>query len=160
MSDQLAAVLGRISSGLFIVTARSQSGQETGLLASWVQQAAFTPPAFTVAVNAKRYLNDWLRESPLLAINIIGESQKQFLGHFGRGFEPDQPAFEGLSIGRSPGGLPVLSDALGWLEGEVTQSLSAGDHMVYLVEIRHAGAGAELESMRPWAHTRKNGLGY
>lgn len=160
MSDQLAAVLGRISSGLFILTARNNAGQETGLLASWVQQASFAPPAFTVAVNAKRYLNDWLRESPQVAINIVGESQKQFLGHFGRGFEPDQPAFDGLSIARSPGGLPVLCDALGWLEGRVKQSMSAGDHIVYLVEIQHAGAGAELESMRPWVHTRKNGLGY
>ncbi len=160
MLTQIAAVLGRTPSGLFIVTARNSAGDETGLLASWVQQAAFDPPAVTFAVNRKRYLNDWLAESPRVVLNLIGESQKQLLGHFGKGFEPGQPAFTGLDINRSPSGLPVLTAALGWLEGEVTASLEAGDHVIYLVQLSAAGSGPELETQRPWVHIRKNGLNY
>ncbi|MCA9090143.1 MAG: flavin reductase [Planctomycetaceae bacterium] len=160
MLDQIAAVLGRTPSGLFIVTARNAEGQETGLLASWVQQAAFDPPAVTVAVNRKRYIHTWLADSPRLAFNLLGESQKNFLGHFGKGFEPGEPAFEGLHIDRTPTGLPVLSDALGWMEGDVIGSLEAGDHIIYLVQLTAAKAGSDLESHKPWVHIRKNGLGY
>jgi flavin reductase (DIM6/NTAB) family NADH-FMN oxidoreductase RutF len=160
MLEQIAAVLGRTPSGLFIITARHRSGRETGLLASWVQQASFDPPAVTVAINKKRYLNDWLAEQPELAINLIGESQKQFLSHFGRGFEPDEPAFHGLSISRSPSGLPVLDDALGWMTGTVRGQLAAGDHQIYLVQLEAAAAGPALSTEKPWVHIRKNGLGY
>ena len=97
---------------------------------------------------------------PRVVLNLVGESQKQFLGHFGRGFEPDQPAFEGLEVTRSKGGLPVLAEALGWMEGTVSAQADAGDHTVYIVQIEAAGAGPALETEKPWVHIRKNGLGY
>ena len=130
------------------------------MLASWVQQAGFEPPAVTVAVNRKRYINDWLAESPQVVLNLVGESQKQFLGHFGRGFEPGEPAFEGLNTTTAANGLTALTDGLGWLEGTITAQADAGDHVVYVVEITAASRGADLESMKPWVHIRKNGFGY
>jgi flavin reductase (DIM6/NTAB) family NADH-FMN oxidoreductase RutF len=153
-------VLGRIPSGIFILTARNKLGQETGMLASWVQQAAFEPPAVTVAVNCKRYLNDWLTSGSIVALSLVGETQKKLLGHFGRGFEPGEPAFENLDIQRSPAGLPVLADSLGWLEGAVESSIDAGDHRVYFVKLTAAGEGPRLASETPYVHVRKNGLGY
>ena len=160
MQEQIGTVLGRIPSGVFILTACGSKGFETGMLASWVQQAAFDPPAVTVAVNKKRYLNDWLTMESGVVLNLVGESQKQFLGHFGKGFEPDEPAFEGLSIDRSTLGPTILKDALGWLEGTVADSLDAGDHMIYLVRLTGGGASDQLETERPFVHIRKNGSSY
>lgn len=158
--EAIAPVLGRTPSGIFILTARNAAGQETGMLASWVQQASFEPPMVTVAVNKQRYLNDWLTEIPKLALSFLGEGQSRYLKHFGRGFEPDQPAFEGLNISRGLTGLPLLTDALGYLEGEVTGRLEAGDHTVYLVEIRCGGSSEPLEEERPMVHIRKDGFRY
>jgi flavin reductase (DIM6/NTAB) family NADH-FMN oxidoreductase RutF len=158
--DQVGPVLGRIPSGLTILTAQSPDGDQTGMLASWVQQASFEPPALTVAVNTKRYLNDWLVDGSTVALSLVGESQKQFLGHFGKGFEPGEPAFEGLSTELSPSGLTVLSDALGWLEGTVTGSIDGGDHRIYVVEITAGSPGESLETEKPFVHIRKNGFGY
>ncbi len=158
--SELALVLGRVPSGLFIATARSASGEETGMLASWVQQAGFEPPTITVAVKTKRYLNDWLGTAPRLAVCVIGESQKELLSHFGKGFEPDEPAFEGLTIARTGSGLPVLTDCLGWLAGDVIGHVDAGDHVVYVVKLSEAGRGLRLDDEKPWVHIRRNGLGY
>ncbi|MBI1346411.1 hypothetical protein GC163_08980 [bacterium] len=157
---ELAAVLGRLPSGLVILTARLPDGRETGLLASWVQQASFSPPMVTVAVNAKRYLHDWLLESPFVGLCLIGENQKQFLKHFGAGFEPDQPAFVGQNVSRGATGVPWLTDALGCLEGQVVNQMATGDHVIYAVELTGALAGPELGSIGPWVHIRKNGLKY
>ena len=158
--EAITPVLGRTPSGLFILTARNAAGQETGMLASWVQQASFEPPMVTVAVNNKRYLNEWLTEVPKLALSLLAEGQSRFLKHFGRGFEPDQPAFEGLNIARGLTGLPLLSDALGYLEGEVTGHLEAGDHAVYLVDIQSGGSSEPLNDERPMVHIRKDGFRY
>jgi flavin reductase (DIM6/NTAB) family NADH-FMN oxidoreductase RutF len=158
--DQLAAVLGRVPSGLSILTVCNALGDSTGMLASWVQQASFAPPCVTVAVNRKRYLNDWLRETGQLALSLVGDGQKQFLGHFGNGFEPDEDAFAGLTTALASNGCPVLLDALGWLAGEVIGKVEVGDHFVYAVEIREGGHSPSLDQMRPWVHIRKNGLNY
>ncbi len=158
--DTIGKVLGRTPSGVYILTATDGADRATGMLASWVQQAAFEPPALTVAVNNKRYLNDWLKQSPKLALNLIGENQFAFLKHFGNGFEPDEPAFEGIDTTQSTLGLPVLTEALGYLEGTITNQIETGDHVVYLVEIESAHASEEITAAKPMIHIRKNGFNY
>ena len=158
--EAMAPVLGQIPSGLFILTAADGTGNETGLLASWVQQASFDPPVVTVAVNAKRYLNDWLAASPKLALCLLAETQKEMLGHFGRGFDADQPAFEGLEIERTHNNLPALKDSLGYVEGDVVNHVTAGDHVIYFVELTGAGPGTRSDDEKPYVHIRKNGFGY
>lgn len=156
--DAIGRVLGRTPSGVYILTATDGAGRSTGMLASWVQQAGFDPPMLTVAVNAKRYLNDWLKASPKMALNLIGEGQHQFLKHFGRGFEPDQAAFEGLNIAESRLGLPVLAESLGFLEGTIAGQMETGDHVIYLLKIEHGQE--QITEIKPMVHIRKNGFGY
>jgi flavin reductase (DIM6/NTAB) family NADH-FMN oxidoreductase RutF len=156
----IGAVLGRTPSGLYILTARGPDGAETGMLASWVQQAAFDPPALTVAVRRGRYLHEWLASNPDVVLNQLGESHKRLLGHFGKGFEPHEKAFEGLNTRRAPNGLTVLADALGWLEGRVAGHLDTGDHVLYLVRLTGGGEGPHWDAERPFVHLRKNGFNY
>lgn len=158
--EAIGRVLGRIPSGIAILTAADVDGQETGMLASWVQQASFEPPMVSVAVNRKRFLIDWLGRSRRLALSLVAEDQKKLLGHFGRGFEPGQPAFEGLNIIRGTTGLPVLGDALGYLEGNIAGQIEAGDHIVFVVEIVAAGSNESQNEAPPWVHIRKNGFNY
>lgn len=158
--EAIGPVLGRTPSGVYILTARNAAGQETGALVSWVQQASFSPPMVTVAVNQKRYLRDWLATSPEMILNLVGESQKQFLKHFGAGFAPDEPAFSGLNITRSASGLPILADAMGHLAGVVRSQLETGDHVIYAVEIIGGGYGEGFLESRPMVHIRKSGFNY
>src|SRR5690606_40648201 len=108
-TDDLAAVLGRVPSGLFVVTARNASGQTTGMLASWVQQAGFEPPAITVAVKNGRYVGESLRQTNRLALSIVAASQKKLLAQYGRGAEPHEDAFEGVATTQTSSGIAVLS---------------------------------------------------
>jgi flavin reductase (DIM6/NTAB) family NADH-FMN oxidoreductase RutF len=160
VTDLIAPVLGRTPSGVFILTARHPDGKETGTLVSWVQQASFTPPMVTVAINKKRYLHEWLAVAPAVALHLVGETQKQFLKQFGAGFGPDEPAFEGISIRRGETGVPILTDALGYLEGIVRSHLETGDHILYAVEIVSAGEGPSFAEEKPMVHIRKSGMNY
>ena len=157
----VAQVLGRIPSGIFVLTVGDDSGRETGMLASWVQQASFDPPQLTIAIKRERYVNDWLLRRPFVVLNLVGESEKTLLGHFGRGFKEDEPAFAGIEIARGPAtGLPALTTALGFLECRVIGQLPTGDHVIHLLEIVDATAGETLHEEQPMVHVRKSGLSY
>lgn len=151
-----AAALGRVPSGLFVLTARHKE-YETGMLASWVQQCSFEPPMLAVAVRQGRPLDDWLQAGCSLVVNVIPEGGKALVAHFGRGFEPEQPAFEGVLVDRKSASAPVLADALAFLEGEPAGRTAAGDHVVYLIRIT---GGRVLHDGRPTMHMRKDGRRY
>ena len=152
----LSRVLGRLPSGLFVLTAR-HGDQETGMLASWIMQAGFDPPMITVAVRQERYVADWLMSGAAFVVNVLSEQQKGLLKHFGRGFEPGEPAFEGLEIDRSSSGLPVLRHTIGYLECRPTSHLDSGDHRIFLAEITN---GHFANDHGPLVHIRKSGMHY
>ena len=153
---QLAAALGRIPSGLFILTAR-HGNSETGKLLSWVQQCSFEPPLITLALKRGRSVADWLKESATFVLNILDDSQTDMVGHFGRGFDLGEPAFEGLDIERLNGLPPVLTEALAYLECRVTVRHEAGDHDLIVAEVV---GGKMLNEGQPMVHVRKSGLHY
>src|SRR5262245_21333861 len=119
----LGQALGRIATGLYILTA-SHEGRATGMLASWVQQAAFDPPMLTVAVHRDRYVGDWMEASGRFVLNQLATGSKAMIRHFGRGFPPEADAFAGLDL-RPEGaqGGPVLASALAYLDVEVAGEL-------------------------------------
>lgn len=154
---ELAAALGRLPSGIFILTSR-HGERETGMLASWVMQAGFDPPAVTVAVKHGRYLADWLKARQPFVLNLVAEKQHELLKHFGKGFAIEAEAFVNVDLDRTGGGVPILRSALGHLECAPTGKwLDSGDHHVFLAEV----TGGRLSDDRPpMVHVRKNGLGY
>ncbi len=155
-AEAVAPILGKIPSGLFILTAK-HGDQETGMLASWVMQAGMEPPMLTVAVGLKRYVNDWLAADAPFVINVLAADQRKLLGHFGRGFAAGEPAFTGLPTEQSESGLTVLAEALGHLECHVRGSVSSADHRIVLAEITSGRLHREAE---PVVHVRNNGLKY
>jgi flavin reductase (DIM6/NTAB) family NADH-FMN oxidoreductase RutF len=154
--DSVASVLGRIPSGVYVLTVRS-GDQETGMLASWVMQAGFEPPMISVAVRKGRYVADWLRAGLPFVLNLVPEGQAKTLQHFGRGFAPGEPAFEGIAVVRTPRGLAVLEEALGHLECEPGGCIDSADHHIFLARVT---GGRLAREDRPMVHVRKNGLKY
>ena len=155
-SSDLFAALGRIPSGLFILTAR-HGRRETGMLASWVQQCSFDPPQIVAAFAKDRWLLDWLIDGAAFAVNVLGEGQKPLLSHFGKGFGPEDSAFEGLDVKRDGHAAPMLNEAHAFLDCRVAQRCEVGDHVLV---IGNVVGGAVLNDLRPATHVRKSGKHY
>ena len=66
------AVLGRVPSGIFILTVGSGT-RATGMLSSWVMQAGFEPPMVSVAVKFGRYVCDWITDGQPFVLNLVGQ---------------------------------------------------------------------------------------
>lgn len=150
-------VLGRVPSGIFILSIGT-STRATGMLASWVMQASFEPPMVSVAVKQGRYVCDWLTAGEPFVLNLVGESQKQFLKHFGKGFQPGEPAFEGLQIAHCARGVPILKEAIGHLECEPTSHVDSGDHRIFVAKVVR-GKMTDVEG-KPMVHIRNSGTRY
>ncbi len=156
-SQECAMALGRVPSGLFILTARHHD-RETGMLVSWVQQCGFEPPLVTAALKRGRDVLAWLQPGSAFTLNLLGEGQTNFLSHFGKGFALEQPAFAGLRVERHPGEAPVLLDALGYLLCRVQAHYPAGDHELFVASVE--GGRLLQGDGRPMVHVRKSGLRY
>ncbi len=150
----LAAALGRIPSGLFIVTLRRQD-TPAALLASWVQQCSFNPPQLTVAVQKGRDVAPWLTPSAPFVVNILGEGQNDLVSHFARGKPLSELPPEKVSS--ADGEVPFLSGALAVLHCSVTAKVDAGDHYLF---VGRALSGRLQGEGKPMVHIRKNGLSY
>ncbi len=153
---QLAAALGRIPSGLFILTAR-QGDSQIGMLASWAQQCAFDPPHITVAIKQGRDILAWLGPGAVFTLNLLDDTQTDMIGHFGRGFALGEPAFVGLDVEPLAQGWPVLSEALAYLDCRVAGRSCVGDHELLIAEVI---GGRMLNEGQPMVHVRKSGMHY
>jgi flavin reductase (DIM6/NTAB) family NADH-FMN oxidoreductase RutF len=150
------AALGRIPSGIFVLTARHDH-RETGMLASWVQQCGFSPPLVSVAVRGDRFVAGWLTEGVGFTLNILDDSQTDMIVHFGKGFRPDEDAFLALEVNRAGSAAPVLAEALAYLDCRVAARYSPGDHIMVVAEVV---GGRMLNDGHPMVHIRKNGMHY
>src|ERR1044072_102112 len=131
---QLAAALGRIGSGLFILTLRHPEG-ETGMLASWVQQCSFHPPLITLAVKRERDMANLLVLGARLTLNILEEGQTDMIAHFGKGFALQEDAFGLLRVTRRADAGPILNESLAYLDAEVIDRIGAGDHDLIIANV-------------------------
>jgi flavin reductase (DIM6/NTAB) family NADH-FMN oxidoreductase RutF len=156
LQKQLAAALGRIPSGIFVVTARR--GQfETGILASWVQQCGFDPPSITLAFRRDRNIVPWLTVGSRFTVNILDDGQTDMIVHFGRGFALDEPAFDGLDVDRPNGEAPILCEAIAYLQCIITGTIPTGDHDIFVGRVV---AGKVLNEGHPMVHIRRSGFHY
>jgi len=156
MIDATMAALGRVPSGLFVLTV-SAGGAETGMLASWVQQCSFEPPRVSVAVAKERWVLPELTTGTAFAVNVLAEGEKKLVAHFGKGFARDAAAFTGLDVTRTADGAPVLTAAHAHLACRVAARFDAGDHVLVIGDVV---AGAVHHDARPATHVRRTGAHY
>ena len=150
---QLGKALGRVASGLFIVTAKCED-KEDAVLASWVNQCSFDPPAVTIALGTLRAARLLLEGSGAFIVNVLPKDDMSLLKHFSR---PPEDIFKGLKTRKGLDGIRILRDAVSYLECEVAQAMQAGDHVLYVGEIV---GGKILKGGDPYIHVRDNGFNY
>jgi flavorubredoxin/flavin reductase (DIM6/NTAB) family NADH-FMN oxidoreductase RutF len=122
--------VGRIVGSLCVVTA-TQGEVKTGMLASWVAQASFSPPGLTIAVAKDRAMENMTHTGNKFVVNILAEG-REIRKHFMNVYTPGQDRFAGLATEEASNGGVILSGALSYLECSVQSRMEVGDHwLVY-----------------------------
>ncbi len=159
----LMKAMGRISGGLYVVTASQGQGTDnrsSAMVASWVSQASFSPPGITVAVAKDRAIETLMQVDDLFVINVLEENNyQQLFRQFLKRFPPGANRFEGIPLleDAAQGG-PVLLDALAYLDCRVKQRLETSDHwVIYALVEKGSIANADAKTA---VHHRKLGTSY
>ena len=161
-SNPAVLALGRVVGSLCVLTTRKGAGESQlsgAMVASWVSQASFSPPGLTVAVAKDRAVEALLHVGDSFALNVLASGResgpmKQFL----QPFAPGADRFAGLELEQSPGGQPILPEALAWLDCSVKQRMECGDHWLIYAQV---GSGALLDAEATTAvHQRRSGANY
>lgn len=152
----LARALGRIPSGLYLVTTLDGT-DPVGFVGSFVQQVGFQPPVVAVAVGKTRGPLAALRAEKAFGISILDAASGGVMGRFFRKLEPPATPFDGLRLVTAKTGCPLIGESLAWLDCVVVGEHELADHVVVFGEVV---AGAQVREGDPSVHLRKNGLSY
>ncbi|MEO0376913.1 MAG: flavin reductase, partial [Cyanobacteria bacterium P01_A01_bin.17] len=123
-ASSVEKAMGRLVGSMCVVTAK-QGNVSSAMLASWVAQATFTPPGFTVAVAKDRAVENMMHTGGNFALNILAEGKH--LGpmkHFLKPFGPGEDRFEGVETQETDSGQLILADAIAPREASTAISTS------------------------------------
>jgi flavorubredoxin/flavin reductase (DIM6/NTAB) family NADH-FMN oxidoreductase RutF len=154
--------LGRVVGSLCVLTTQKGAGDSHlsgAMVASWVSQASFSPPGFTVAVAKDRAVEALLHIGDRFVLNVLAAGResgpmKQFL----KPFAPGSDRFAGLELETSPGDQPILPEALAWLEARVQLRMECGDHWLLYAQVEQGGL-LDAEAVTA-VHQRRSGANY
>ena len=145
------AALSRFSSGVTVITVQTATGEVHGMTASSFCAVSLRPPLVLVCVDhlAETYLH--LRERGQFGVSILREDQEA-LSEFFADPERNPDAARRLDIRYLPmrSGTQVLADTLATLDCAVVQSHPAGDHTIFVGEVKEVcvAEGAPLVYFR------------
>ena len=132
-ANAFRTVLGRFATGVVAVAAfEPGSGRPAGLAANSFTSVSLDPPlvAFCVAHTSTTWPR--LRDAGLLCVSVLGEPQLEVSERLAlRGGDK----FNGIGWTESPGGAPVIEDAIAWIECTVEQEHVAGDHVIVVARV-------------------------
>ena len=130
LDSDLDKAIGRLSGGLYIITA-TKGDVSSAMLASWVSQASFEPLGLTIAVAKDRAIESLMQVGDRFVLNILEEGKYQALmKHFLKRFKPGADRFAGVKTQTAANGSPILTDALAYLECEVSSRMECSDHWI------------------------------
>ena len=128
LDSDLEKALGRLSSGLYILTTK-KGNVSSAMFASWVAQASFKPLGISVAVAKDRAIESLLHVGDRFVLNVLEEGNYQgLMKHFLKRFPPGADRFAGVKSYPATDGSPILADALAYMECEVKSRMDCGDH--------------------------------
>jgi flavorubredoxin/flavin reductase (DIM6/NTAB) family NADH-FMN oxidoreductase RutF len=158
LDNDLDKALGRLSGGLYIITAQ-KSGVSSAMLATWVAQASLEPLGISIAVAKDRAIESFLHVGDQFVLNILEEGNYQpLMKHFLKRFPPGADRFAGIKIYPASNDCPILADSLAFLECEVVSRMEGDDHWIVYSSV-DVGRVAKADSLTA-IHHRKVGNHY
>ncbi|PZG16528.1 flavin reductase family protein [Nonomuraea aridisoli] len=138
-------VLGTFATGVVAITAVDpRDGRPCGLAVNSFTSVSLDPPlvAFCVAHTSTSWPR--VRGAGVVTVNVLADGQRDVCAQLAsRGGDK----FAGLSWTGSPGGNPVLGDALAWLDCAIEAEHAAGDHTIVVARVLRLAALADGEPL-------------
>jgi len=120
-------VLGAYPTGVCVVTSQSPSGERWGLAVGSFTSISLDPPLVGFLPDKRSRSWAQIERTGKFCVNVLASEQLDACRRFASRHEDK---FEGFAHGKSPSGLPLLDNALAWIDCEVERVLEIGDHLL------------------------------
>lgn len=131
-SKEFRRALGQFATGITVVTGRDPEGRPFGLTVNSFASVSLSPPLVLFCLATRSELNAPLRTTHLYGVSVLSEAQEQWSTRFAT---PGIDRFAGVEVVEGEHGLPLVPDALAWLECRVRDVHAGGDHSIYVGEV-------------------------
>lgn len=140
-SASFRRLAGNYATGVAIVTTRDGEGNPVGLTVNSFTSVSLDPILVSVSVDHSANSHDHLVRSGRFAVSILSAEQTELANRFAAADSPER-RWRGVDWTLSPGGSPIITDCLAWMECTVTQAVSAGDHTVFFGAVEEGAVSA------------------
>src|SRR5262245_48321484 len=129
-AETFRQALQRWASGVTIVTARHGS-EVHGMTVSAFSSVSLDPPFVLVGADKTSNTNALMARSGLFTVNVLARGQEALSNKFASK-KQEWERFVGLDCKDGATGCPRIPGAAVVLDCRVTQTVDAGDHLIYI----------------------------
>ena len=124
--------LGQFPTGVCIVTARAQDGDDLGMTISSFNSLSLNPPLVLFSIDRRAHsLLKWQKANGY-AINILAESQRDLSGRFAR---PLSNKWAGINFDRGYADAPLFRGVAACFECCPHSDHDGGDHVLFVAKV-------------------------
>lgn len=129
-------VLGAYPTGVSVVTSVDDEGNRHGLVVGSFTSISLDPPL--VGFFPDKRSSSWPRiaETGRFCVNVLGSEQLELCRRFA---SKADDKFAELAHGHAPSGVPLLDDALAWIDCSIERIVDIGDHLLVVGAVEALG---------------------
>jgi flavin reductase (DIM6/NTAB) family NADH-FMN oxidoreductase RutF len=129
-------VLWAMPSGLYVICSRA-GDRRNGMTCNWAMQVSVAPKLVAIAVENAAYTEELVREGRRFSLCLLSRDDRAVVRRFVKPVDADLEAgtLGGVAFHDTPSGVPVLDQALAWLDCELRQEVPTGDHTLFVGEV-------------------------
>jgi flavin reductase (DIM6/NTAB) family NADH-FMN oxidoreductase RutF len=142
-------IMGSYPTGVTIVTATDAEGNPGGLTVNSFASVSLDPLLVLWCIDRRSTSLEIFQKSKGFAVHVLGSDQAELCWAFA-GKDPDR--FSKATWAMSKNNLPVISDSLGVLECKTVQQIDAGDHVIFIGEVKNI----DKQEKEPMLYFRRN----
>src|SRR5882757_2856761 len=137
--------LGLFATGVVVITSAGDAGvngDRSGYLGATVSSfssVSLDPPLILFSIGRESKAFAAWQSVDAFAVNILSEKQSAISTRFARALTDK---WDGVNVCPGLGGVPLLSDALAWIECRSYAKYDGGDHLIIVGEVLSLTAGS------------------
>lgn len=153
--DDVKKAIYKMSYGMYIITSL-QGEKINGQACNTAFQITSDPMRVAVGINKNNLTGEFILESKVFAINILGQEAHDLIRRFGYRSGREFDKFEGINYSIGKTGSPLLNDTMGYLECQVIPDkiVDCGTHRLFIADVV-AGKLLSDEEPMTYAYYRK-----
>lgn len=138
-------LLGCFPTGVAVITTTAADGQPAGLTCNSFSSVSLEPPLVLFSLRKASSLVSTFSEADAFAINILSQRQDALSGRFASSKIADK--FDGVAWRSGHLAMPIIEDCLASFECSVHARHDAGDHYIFIGEVKHMGEGGSDQAL-------------